>query len=70
MYVLSGCCRRKLVFGLCVISIGRWSELRACNVSQLVLLTRLLETVVMSGDVSCWSALFGLRVGVSVFSVR
>ena len=50
------------------MSIGRY-ELSAGIVVQVVLLYSEDDMAVMSGDVGCWCALFGILVGVSVLSV-
>ena len=48
-----------------MISIGRWSELMAVSVFQVVLLAMFAVAVVMSGEVACWSVC-GFLVGVCV----
>ena len=53
---------------LIVVKMGRWSELSACSVLQVVLLYSEVEMVVMSGDEFCWNVEFGTLVGLSVFS--
>jgi len=50
--------------------MGRWSEFRACTVSQVVRLASELSIVVMSGDVGCWFGFGGLRVGVLVLRME
>ena len=37
-----------------VVVIGRWSELSACWVFQVVFCASGAEIVVMSGEVGCW----------------
>lgn len=54
---------------LIAILIGRWSEESLCSVVQVVCLCRVLWIMVMSGDVFCCSLVFGVLVGVLVFSV-
>ena len=39
-------------------------------VVHFILLCRLDEAVVMSGDVGCWLGLLGILVGVSSFRMR
>ena len=51
-----------------VVSMGRWSELSACSVSQCVLFAIEVLAIVMSGEVGDW-LVCGSRVGVSVLSV-
>lgn len=53
-----------------VMVIGRWSEGRVQVVVHVVCWNRLLEMVVMSGEVDCWFGFGGTLVGVSWFSVR
>ena len=63
------CCIVGLLSVCIVSSIGRWSEFSAWIVFQVVLLYSEDDMVVISGDVSCWCALFSTLVGVSVLSV-
>ena len=50
-----------------MISIGKWSELRAVSVFQVVLFAMFVVAVVMSGEVACWSVC-GFLVAVFVLS--
>ena len=52
-----------------VVIMGRWSELSACIVCQVVRLYSVVKIVVMSGVVACCSVVCGTLVGVSVFSM-
>ena len=54
---------------LIVVIMRRWSEFSACIVCQVVRLCSVVEIVVMSGEVTCYSVVCGTLVGVSVFSV-
>ena len=54
---------------LIVVIMGRWSEISACIVCQVVRLYSSVEIVVMSGEVAYCSVVCGTLVGVSVFSV-
>ena len=46
--------------------MGRWSEFSACIVCQVVRLYRVVEIVVMPGDVACCSVMCDTLVGVLV----
>ena len=69
MYDRLFCCIVCLLSVCIVRRIGRWSDLSAWIVVQVVLLYSEDDMVVMSGDVGCWGALFGTLVRVSVLSV-
>ena len=49
--------------------MGRWSELRAFRVCQVVCLESPVVAVVISGKVGCWSSWCGVLVGVAAFSI-
>ena len=53
---------------LIVVIMGRRSEFSECIVRQVVWLYSLVEIVVMSGEVACYSVVCGTLVDVSVFS--
>ena len=69
MNVCLFCCSLYLVRVLIVVLMGRWSEFSACIVCQVVRLYSVVEIVVMSGEVTCCSVVYGTLVGVWVFSV-
>ena len=69
MNVCLFCCSLYLVRVLIVVIMGRWSEFSACIVCQVVRLYSVVEIVVMSGEVDCYSVVCGTLVGVSVFSM-
>ena len=54
---------------LIVEVMRRWSEFSECIVCQVVRLYKVVEIVVMSGEVVCCSVVFGTLVGVSMFSI-
>ena len=62
------CCSLNFVLVLYAMSMGRWSELSACIVSQCILFAIEVLAYVMSGEVGDW-LVCGSRVGVSVLSV-
>ena len=69
MNVCLFCCNLYLVRVLIVVIMGRRSEFSACIVCQVVRLYSVVEIVVMSGEVACYSVLCCILVGVSVFSM-
>ena len=60
-------CSLYLVRVLIVVIMGRWSEFSACIVCQVMRLYRIVDIVVMSGEVVCCSVVCGTLVGVSMF---
>ena len=55
MNVCLFCCSLYLVRVLIIAIMGRWSEFSACIVCQVVRLYRVVEIVVISGDLVCCS---------------
>ena len=54
---------------LIVVIMGMWSEFSACIACQVVRLYSVVEIVVMSSEVACYSVVCSTPVGVSVFSI-
>ena len=52
------------MFVFILVRIGMWSDDSAVTVFHVVFWYKLLAIVVISGDVCCWFAFVGMRVGV------